>query len=53
MYSLFFAYLVWPTEERLGARFYAGAVGLVGLVVANAWLKKREVPAAAASSPAA
>ncbi|HQY65219.1 MAG TPA: EamA family transporter [Polyangiaceae bacterium] len=53
VYSLFFAYLVWPTEERLGARFYAGAVGLVGLVVANAWLKKREVPAAAASSPAA
>lgn len=47
VYSLLFAYLVWPTEERLGGRFYAGALGLVGLVVADAWLKKRARPEAA------
>ena len=55
VYSLLFAYLVWPTEERLGARFYAGALALVGLVAANAWLKKRGAPAAeahAARAPA-
>jgi len=52
VYSLLFAYLVWPTEERLGARFYAGALGLVGLIVANAWLKKRDVPTAASAARA-
>jgi len=51
VYSLFLAWLVFPNEERLGARFYLGALGLVALVAFHAWLKKRrpegdeEVPA--------
>ena len=39
VYSIVFAYLIWPEEERLGVRFYVGAALLVGLVFVNAALK--------------
>lgn len=39
VYSLVLAYWLWPTEERLGLRFYAGASLLLGLVVVNGVLK--------------
>lgn len=42
VYSLALAYLVFPTEERLTARFYVGAAALGGLVVLHAWVKRRE-----------
>ena len=39
VYSIVFAYLLWPAEERLSPRFYAGAAMLVGIIVANGALK--------------
>jgi drug/metabolite transporter (DMT)-like permease len=41
VYSLFFAYLLWPDEERLTWRFYAGAAALFVLVLVNGLLKER------------
>lgn len=41
VYSIFFAYLLWPTEERLSVRFYLGGALLVAIVVANGELKSR------------
>jgi drug/metabolite transporter (DMT)-like permease len=41
VYSLFFAYLAYPQEERMGPTFYVGASVLVGVVLANALYKVR------------
>jgi drug/metabolite transporter (DMT)-like permease len=41
VYSIAFAFLLWPTEERLTARFYVGVALLVGLVFLNGALKNR------------
>jgi drug/metabolite transporter (DMT)-like permease len=41
VYSIAFAFLLWPKEERLTARFYAGAALLIALVVSNGALKSR------------
>ncbi len=41
VYSIFFAYLLWPDEERLTWRFYAGTLALFALVTVNAALKGR------------
>lgn len=41
VYSIAFAYVLWPDAERLGPRFYVGVVLLVGIVVANGALKAR------------
>lgn len=41
VYSIVFAYLLWPTEERLTLRFYAGGAVLIALVFANGALKTR------------
>jgi drug/metabolite transporter (DMT)-like permease len=40
VYSLVLAWLFFPGEEQLTGRFYAGAAGLIALVLANAWLKR-------------
>lgn len=40
VYSILFAYLLWPNEERLTWRFYAGAAALMALVAGNAVLKR-------------
>jgi drug/metabolite transporter (DMT)-like permease len=40
VWSLVFAYVAWPNEERLGPRFYAGAAALGVLLAVNAWMKK-------------
>ncbi len=50
VYSIFFAYLFWPNEERLTWRFYPGTAALFALVVANAALTGR---ASAGRSPVA
>jgi drug/metabolite transporter (DMT)-like permease len=42
VYSIFFAFLLWPTEERLTARFYLGGGLLIALVIANGALKSRK-----------
>lgn len=44
VYSLVLAYLIFPGEEQLTWRFYAGAAALMGLVLLNAWLKRRSGP---------
>jgi len=44
VYSLVLAYLLFPTEERTGPRFYLGASLLGGLVLLHAWMKRREPP---------
>jgi drug/metabolite transporter (DMT)-like permease len=41
VYSLVLAYVLFPGEEQLTWRFYAGATALLGLVLLNAWLKGR------------
>jgi drug/metabolite transporter (DMT)-like permease len=41
VYSLALAALVFPSEERLGPRFYAGASLAFALVVLDAWGKRR------------
>jgi drug/metabolite transporter (DMT)-like permease len=41
IYSIAFAFVLWPDEERLHPRFYVGVVLLVALVVANGLLKRR------------
>lgn len=41
VYSILFAYVLWPNEERLTWRFYAGAAALLLLVTGNAALKGR------------
>lgn len=52
VYSLVLAYLLFPDEEQLTWRFYAGAAALLGLVLLNAWLKRlqREGPRRAANA---
>ena len=40
-YSIAIAYALWPKEEGLHPRFYAGVALLVGLVLANGLLKRR------------
>jgi drug/metabolite transporter (DMT)-like permease len=40
VYSLVLAWLLFPDEEQLTGRFYAGAAGLLGLVALNAWIKR-------------
>lgn len=44
VYSIVFAFLLWPNEERLTLRFYAGGALLIALIIANGVLKR---PAAA------
>jgi drug/metabolite transporter (DMT)-like permease len=39
VYSIVFAFLLWPHEERLTARFYAGGSVLIALVFVNGALK--------------
>ena len=41
VYSILFAYVLWPSEERLTARFYVGGGVLIALVFANGALKSR------------
>lgn len=41
VYSILFAFLLWPHEERLTARFYAGGSVLIALVFVNGALKSR------------
>jgi drug/metabolite transporter (DMT)-like permease len=41
VYSILFAFLLWPHEERLTARFYIGGSVLIALVFANGALKSR------------
>ncbi|GAC1557673.1 MAG: DMT family transporter [Polyangiales bacterium] len=41
VYSILFAYVLWPHEERLTPRFYVGAAVLIALVLANGALKSR------------
>ena len=46
VYSIFFAFLIWPSEETLSGRFYVGGGLLVALIIANGVLKgRRAVPA--------
>lgn len=40
VYSLVLAWFLFPGEEQLTWRFYAGATALLGLVLLNAWLKR-------------
>lgn len=44
VYSLVLAYLIFPGEEQLTWRFYAGAAALMALVLLNAWIKRRSGP---------
>ena len=39
VYSIFFAYLIWPEEERLSPRFYLGGGLLIALVLTNGLMK--------------
>ena len=39
VYSILFAYLLWPQEERLTTRFYVGGAVLISLVFVNGALK--------------
>jgi drug/metabolite transporter (DMT)-like permease len=41
VYSILFAFLLWPHEERLTARFYIGGSVLIALVFVNGALKSR------------
>jgi drug/metabolite transporter (DMT)-like permease len=41
VYSIVFAFLLWPHEERLTTRFYVGAGLLIALVLVNGALKNR------------
>lgn len=41
VYSILFAFLLWPHEERLTARFYIGGSVLISLVFVNGALKSR------------
>ena len=41
VYSILYAFLLWPHEERLTARFYAGGSVLIALVFVNGALKSR------------
>jgi drug/metabolite transporter (DMT)-like permease len=50
VYSLVLAYLLFPTEERTGPRFYLGASLLGGLVLLHAWMKRREPPTPSAEA---
>jgi drug/metabolite transporter (DMT)-like permease len=43
VYSILFAFLLWPNEERLTARFYVGVGLLIALVLVNGALKGRAV----------
>ena len=45
VYSILFAFLLWPNEERLTARFYVGGGLLIALVVVNGALKGRRAAA--------
>ena len=51
VYSLALAALVFPSEERLGPRFYAGASIVGALVVLDAWDKRRRPEASRATPP--
>lgn len=44
VYSLVLAWVLFPAEEALTWRFSAGAAGLLGLVVLNAWIKRPPRP---------
>jgi len=46
VYSIVFAYLLWPTEERLTLRFYVGAGLLIALILVNGMVKSRHTSAA-------
>jgi len=46
VYSIVFAFLLWPDEERLTVRFYVGVGLLVALVLVNGALKSRSTAAA-------
>jgi drug/metabolite transporter (DMT)-like permease len=48
VYSIVFAFLLWPEDERLTPRFYVGTALLVALVFANGALKSRRLPQPAA-----
>jgi drug/metabolite transporter (DMT)-like permease len=41
VYSILFAFLLWPNEERLTTRFYVGGALLIALVIVNGALKSR------------
>ncbi len=41
VYSILFAFLLWPNEERLTVRFYVGVTLLIALVFLNGALKGR------------
>ena len=41
VYSILFAFLLWPNEERLTVRFYIGGAVLIALVFLNGALKGR------------
>lgn len=45
VYSILFAFLLWPNEERLTARFYVGGGLLIALVLVNGALKGRRAAA--------
>jgi drug/metabolite transporter (DMT)-like permease len=47
VYSLVLAYVLFPGEEQLTWRFYAGALGLLSLVLLNGWLKRPKQPGTA------
>jgi drug/metabolite transporter (DMT)-like permease len=47
VYSIVFAFLLWPNEERLTGRFYVGVGVLVALVLVNGALKGRSEAAGA------
>ena len=46
VYSILFAFLLWPNEERLTPRFYVGGGLLIALVVVNGALKGRRAATA-------
>lgn len=41
VYSLAFAYVLWPEEERATPRFYVGAALLIVLIISNGIIKSR------------
>ncbi len=53
VYSLVLAYILFPDEEQLTWRFYAGAAALLGLVLLNGWLKRLNRPPANEASAGA
>ena len=46
VYSILFAFLLWPHEERLTVRFYVGGGLLIALIVLNGVLKERRTAVA-------